>query len=483
MREVKILVVGAGFSGLCSGIKFKQAGIDDFVILEKASDLGGTWRANTYPGAECDIPSALYSYSFEHNAQWEFKWSGQAQILQYQRDTSSKYGLHTHINYDQEVVNARFDASAQRWVIESRDGTQYLAQHFVCAVGQLDKPFTPQLPNAESFDGAAFHSAQWDHSVDFSNKRVAVIGNAASAVQLIPEVAKIAQQVTVYQRTPNWVLAKFDRPYARWEQQASAKFGCLTKAYRWCLWGLGEYVVLPAINGKAWAQWFVTKLCLRNLHKNVKSAELRAKLTPNYPVGAKRVLFSDHYYPALERDNVILNIDGVRELSHKGVVDNAGHTEFADIVVYATGFITNPFLADIHVAGLDGQTIRQAWRDGAQAYLGMSTAGFPNLHLLYGPNTNLGHTSVIIMFEAQADYIIRAISYLDHQGLQSLEVKHEVEELYNIKLQQRLAATAFSSIEQSWYKVGAKITTNWPGGTREYRKRLKEIDWQAYTLK
>ncbi len=483
MRRVKIIIVGAGFGGLCMGIKLKQAGIDDFLILEKADELGGTWRENTYPGAECDIPSALYSYSFEHNSQWEFKWSGQTQILQYQHDTAAKYGLLEHIKYKHEVNNARFDEAAQHWLITSKDGDQFQAQHFICAIGQVHKPSTPAFPNAERYTGASFHSAQWDHSIDLTDKRVGVIGNAASAVQFIPEIAKRARKVTIYQRTPNWILAKFDRPYAKWEQRVSARFHRITRAYRGCLWVLGEYVVLPAIKGKVWARWLVHRLCLSNLRRSVKDPELRAKLTPDYPVGAKRVLFSDHYFPALARDNVELNTHGVAEFTADGVLDKAGNAEAFDVVIYGTGFKTNPFLADIQVRGNAGKTIREAWSDGAQAYLGLSVSGFPNLHLLYGPNTNLGHTSIIIMLEAQADYVVQAIEHLDKSGLQSLGVKPEVEAQFNQELQARLANMAFSLIEQSWYKDGDKVTNNWAGGTREYCARLKQIDWGSYYLR
>jgi len=482
MKKIKIVIVGAGFGGLCMGIKLKQAGIDDFLILEKANDLGGTWRENTYPGAECDIPSALYSYSFEHNSQWEFKWSGQAQILQYQRDTAAKYGLLDHIVYQQEVQSAEFNESSKEWLLKTRDGSQFQAQHFVCAIGQLNKPSTPKFENVEAFKGTTFHSASWDHSVDLAGKRVAVIGNAASAVQFIPEVAKVAKQLTVYQRSPNWVLFKFDRAYTKWEQKISAKFNWVTKAYRWCLWALGEHFVLRAIDGKPISRWIMRKLCLFNLHKHVKDPQLRLKLTPDYPVGAKRILFSDFYFPALERDNVSLKTDPIAEFTEHGLRDQTGQNEDFDVIIYGTGFQTNPFLADIDVIGLEGKTIREAWSDGAQAYLGVSTSGFPNLHLLYGPNTNLGHTSIIIMLEAQVDYVIQAIEYLDANGLTAVDVKADVEVQYNQELQSRLSKMAFSLIEQSWYKDGNKITNNWAGGTKEYCRRLRQVDWNAYSL-
>lgn len=465
------------------GIKLRQAGLDDFVILEKADDLGGTWRENTYPGAECDVPSALYSYSFEHNAQWQFKWSGQAQILKYQQDTAAKYELDKHLKYQHEVNTLEFDETTQRWLVGTSNGEQFDAQHVVCAIGQLHKPSTPQFANADRFKGDVFHSANWNHSVKLEGKKVAVIGNAASAVQFIPEVAKVAKHLTIYQRSPNWILAKVDRPYAKWEQRLSAKVPIVARLYRRIIWVLGEYGVLPAIKGNRFSRWAVKKACLANLNKHVNDPLLRQQLTPDYPVGAKRVLFSDHYFPALAKDNVDINMNGIAEFTETGLVDKQGQALDVDAIIYGTGFQTNPFLADIDVVGVGQRRIREAWSDGAQAYLGVSTSGFPNLHMLYGPNTNLGHTSIIIMLEAQVNYIIQAMNYLDESGKQSCDVKRDVEQKYNQELQMRLSKMAFSKIEQSWYKDGNKVTNNWAGGTREYVKRLKKINMAAYTVK
>lgn len=482
MQTVKTVIIGSGFGGLCMGIKLKQAGQDDFVILEKASGLGGTWRENTYPGAECDIPSALYSYSFELNSEWQFKWSGQAQILKYQCDTAAKYGLENHLKYHHEVSSLAFDEANQRWLVNTTNGKPFQAQHIVCAIGQLHKPSTPAFTNADSFKGDVFHSAKWDHSVNLKGKKVSVIGNAASAVQFIPEIAKQVEELTIYQRSPNWVLAKVDRPYAKWEQRVSAKFPFIGKLYRRFIWLLGEYGVLPAIKGNRFSRWAVRKACLANLNKHVNDQELRRKLTPNYPVGAKRVLFSDHYFPALARENVNLNMNGVAEFTQTGVLDTQGKAVDADVIIYATGFQTNPFLADIDVTGVAQRNIREAWRDGAHAYLGVSTNGFPNLHLLYGPNTNLGHTSIIIMLEAQVNYIMQVMNHLDQSGKQTCDIKQEVEAQYNQELQTRLSGMAFSKVEHSWYKDGNKVTNNWAGGTREYVKRLKKINLAAYTI-
>ena len=479
-NKLKVIIVGSGFGGLCMGIKLKQAGIDDFVILEKADDLGGTWRENTYPGAECDIPSALYSYSFEHKDDWQFKWSGQAQILKYQHDTAVKHGLGPHFRFKQAVVSADFDQATKQWNIVTDTGEHYCAQHFVTALGQLHHPSTPAINGADDYLGETFHSAQWNHSVNLKGKRVGVIGNAASAVQFIPEVAKVAEHLTIFQRSANWMQPKLDRPYRKWEQKFSAKVPFLTSSYRWFLWAVGEYGVFSAIRGNRLTKWILKRRGLGDLAKHISDPELRAKLTPTYEIGAKRILFADHYYPALARENVTLETTSVDSFTPQGIrLANGQEIDF-DVVIYGTGFKTNPFLSSIEVRGLNGKTLREAWSDGAQAYLGVSTNGFPNMHMLYGPNTNLGHTSIIIMLEAQVGFVLESIARQDANKVSALDVKHAVEAEFNSELQTRLATLAFSKVANSWYKDGDKVTNNWVGGTKEYVRRLRDIDWNAY---
>lgn len=480
MEIIKVIIIGAGFGGLCMGIKLKQANINDFLILEKADDLGGTWRENTYPGAECDIPSALYSYSFAHNASWENKWSGQKQIHQYQRDTAAFYKLEPHMVYQQQVTAATFNDTSQRWLVTTKSGKQYDAQHVICAVGQLHHPLIPCFDNTDTFLGPKFHAAQWDHSVDLSGKTVAVIGNAASAVQFIPEIAKEVKELTIFQRSPNWILPKLDRTYSKWEQRLSVKLPLVAKCYRWFLWAIGEYGMFPAINGNRVSRLLIKARCKRNINQSIKDPNLKNSLIPDYPVGAKRVLFSDHYYPALSQENVHLSTLGVKSFSSEGVIDNEQGLTKADVIIYATGFKTNPFLADIDVWGTQLTSLRDAWKEGAYAYLGVSVHGFPNLHLLYGPNTNLGHTSIIIMLEAQSDYALKLIQKIDAESLLSCEVKRDVELEYNREIQHRLKSMAFSEIANSWYKDGDKVTNNWVGGTKEYVRRMESLDVNTY---
>ena len=479
-RVLKAVVIGAGFAGICMAVKLRQAGIEDFVILEKADELGGTWRENIYPGAECDIPSALYSFSFEPNHEWKYKWSGQQQILDYQRHTAGKYRLAEQLRYNHELESAEYQANDKCWHLRCSNGQHFSAQHLITAVGQLHHPSTPVISGAQQFTGASFHSARWDHLVDLSGKRVAVIGNAASAVQFIPKIAEPLEKLVIYQRSANWIVPKVDRPYTKIEQWLSKRFPPIRLSYRFAIWLLGEGMMLPAIRGNWLARKAVEFSSRRLLKQSIADPVLREKLTPKYPAGAKRILFADDFYATLQRDNVRLETSAIDKFSADGIVTEAGIEEQFDVVIYATGFKTNPFLAPIDIKGVSGKPISEAWHSGAHAYLGVSTSGFPNMHMLYGPNTNLGHTSIIIMLEAQAKYIVQCIVGLDAKSLSSLDVKAGVESSYNEALQQRLQSMAFSKVEHSWYMDAGKITNNWAGSSQEYRRKLRKVDWDAY---
>ena len=480
--DTRVVIIGAGFSGMCAAIKLQEAGIDDFRILEKADEVGGTWRENTYPGAECDVPSALYSYSFEHNPEWRHKWSKQAQIFAYQKNIALKYGLYEKIDFGVAVSEASFDEAVHSWLVSTVDGASYRCQHLIAAVGQLHRPMIPDLAGLDQFDGAHFHSAQWDHSVELAGKRVAVIGNAASALQFIPEIAEQAAQLDVYQRSANWVLPKGDRPYHRWEQWVSEKLGWLTKLYRLRLWLRGEWVFFPALKGWPLWSWWARRMFQKNLEELVADPELRGRLTPDYPIGAKRILFSDNYYQALVRDNVQLITGDISSFTESGIVCEGHPPRDYDVAIFATGFSTNPFLAPMKITGMGGKSLSEHWRQGAQAYLGITTHGFPNFFMLYGPNTNLGHTSILIMAEAQSKFIAQCISGLSSRDAKSLTVRQQCEEEYNRELQARLARLSWSQVAASWYMDRGRITNNWAGSTYEYRKRTARVDWDNFDL-
>lgn len=478
----KIIIIGAGFSGMGLAIHLQKAGISDFAILEKAEEVGGTWRENHYPGAECDIASALYSYSFEHNADWQYKWAEQSQIFDYLKGTAKKYKLYEHIQFATEISSAHFNEETKCWELRSVDGQQWCCQFLVAAVGQLHRPFTPEIPGQANFNGPQFHSASWQHDIDLTGKRVAVVGNAASALQFIPPVAQAVAKLTVFQRGANWVIPKLDRPYRAWEQWLSARIPLLANYYRFSVWLRNELLIFPIMKG--WRLHCRIGLWMhrRYINKHIKEPVLRAKLTPDYPMGAKRILVSDDYYAAMARENVELEVGGITRLSEHGVVTADGREIPADVIIYGTGFKTNPFLAPMDIRGVSGQTLRDAWQQGAQAYLGMMTHGFPNLFMLYGPNTNLGHNSIVIMAEAQSRYITDVITELDSRSQEAIDVKDEVEQQYNEEMQQRLSEMAWNAIEASWYKDGDKITNNWPGSTYEYIRRTRQVQWDDYKI-
>ncbi len=474
----QIIIIGAGFSGIGMGIELKNNGIEDFKILEKADTLGGTWRENSYPGAECDIPSALYSYSFAPNPNWHHVWSKRDQIFQYQKDVAEEYKLMEHFQFGTRISKASYESGV--WTVTTSKGT-ITANHLISAIGQLHERFTPDIKGKETFSGHQFHAAKWDHSVDLRDQRVAVIGSAASAVQLIPEVAKQAAHLKVFQRTPNWMMEKPNRAYSRLEKWAARRLPFLSKIYRWFLYVLGDGVLYPALNGNPLAKWFVKLRVNQNLRKHIKDPELRKQLTPSYKIGAKRILFSHTFYQALNRDNVSLETNAIQEINSNGILTTNSSQFDCDTIVYATGFITNPFFKSIEIEGPNG-TLRDAWQNGAQAYLGTHVHGFPNFHMMYGPNTNLGHNSIIIMIEAQAKFIAKTIREVHRRSKNSIEVPQALEDRYNHEIQQRLKRMVFSEISDSWYMDRGKITNNWAGNTIEYRRRLANQPLEEYVF-
>lgn len=473
----QIVIIGTGFGGLCMAHKLKEAGYDDLLILEKAPEVGGTWRENTYPGAECDIPSVLYSYSFAPNPSWDFKWAKQKQIFSYLKDFASDNGLRRHIQFHTRVLSAHYDQSIKQWKVETDKGSLN-CKFLISAIGQLHIPSTPKFKGFELYKGTSFHSAEWGHSISLSGKRVAVVGCAASAIQLIPEVAKKAEVLTVYQRTPNWVIDKGDRPYSRFEKWVAARFPAIQKLYRFGIWCLGEYFIYPVIKGAPIRSALARAKNRHDMRKYINDPKLQKTLTPNYPVGAKRVLFSDKFYKTLARDNVELVTDAIQEFYTKGIRSQSKAREH-DVVVFATGFHTNPFLKEIDVVGSNGETIKDHWKDGAHAYMGIITHGFPNLLLMYGPNTNTGHTSVVAKLEQQAAYIVQLIERAKDGDI---SVNKDAEHQFDQEMQRRLVDLAWSKIDASWYKDGDKVTNNWPGSSVEYRKRMKTPIWEHFTV-
>lgn len=474
-ERFETVIIGTGFAGLGLAAKMRESGQDDFLLLEKSDDIGGTWRDNHYPGAECDVASALYSYSFAPNPTWDFKWAKQKQILQYVNKFADSFGLRPHIRCGSQVVRAEYQNG--EWRVTLKGGDQLQARYLVSAVGQLHHPRIPNFDGLNDYSGPVFHTANWDHSVELEGRSIACVGNAASAIQLIPEVAKVAKKLTVYHRSPNWIIDKGDRPYSRLEKWIGKTFPSFAKLYRASIWCQGEYGLWPAIQGKklqgAMLRWQHEKKLKKSFPDD---PEMRAKLTPDYPIGARRILLSDTYIEALARDNVEIVFDPIETFNRSGIV--AGGVERAhDAVTFATGFFSNPFLKEIDVIGESGLTLKDRWSDGAEAYLGVMTSGFPNLFILYGPNTNTGHTSIIYKLEQQFEMVRQLMSQADGQ---IVTVKPDAEAHYNDEIQRRLRETAWDKIDASWYKDGEKVTNNWPGSSREFKRRLTHPNFDHF---
>lgn len=481
----RIAIIGTGFSGLCMGIHLKKIGLDSFVIFEKAKGVGGTWRENTYPGAECDIPSPLYSFSFERNPRWTHKWSEQPEILRYLEHCADKYGLRPHIRFGEEIADLKFEEERSEWRIETRSGS---VEHFdavVSGVGQLHKPVTPKFEGAESFAGPSFHSARWDHSVPLEGKRVAVIGNAASAVQFIPQIAPKVSRLTVFQRTPNWIVPKNDREFFAFEKWLGTKIPALTLLYRFYIWLQGDGILYPLMThqGMGWYRRLMQKRTLDYINAKIRDPELRRKLVPDYPMGAKRILFSDDFYAALDRENVEVVTNSIARIEPAGVATSDGRVHDAEVLIYATGFDSTTFLTPMRVTGRGGQVLNDLWeRDGAEAYLGITHAGFPNFFMMYGPNTNLGHNSIVIMIESQTRYILSCLRALEARQAKWLDVKADAQKNYNAWIQSRMSNKIWSAVDKSWYKRDGKVTNNWVGRTTEYIRRTRKLNEADYSF-
>ncbi|MGH3519616.1 MAG: flavin-containing monooxygenase, partial [Haloechinothrix sp.] len=406
-HQPHVVIIGTGFGGLGMAIELKRAGIDTFTILEKASEVGGVWRENTYPGAACDIPSPYYSFSYEPNPAWPARFSRQPDIQAYMRRVVDKYDLRQHIRFDTEVTAATFDEQSGQWHLDTAAGERITSDVFVPATGQLSRPAMPNIPGVESFRGEAFHSATWDHSVELTGKRVAVIGTGASAVQFVPEIQPKVERLTVFQRSAPWILPRPEVEYRPWHHTMFQRLPITQLLERFGFWLLCEVLALGLVDVKP-IRLAVAAISRRHLRKQVPDPVLRVKVTPDYAPGCKRGLFSDDYLPALGRPNVEVETTGISEILAHGIRTEDGVVREADVIVYGTGFKATEFLAPMAIHGLDGQKLADVWNEGPHAYLGMTVPGFPNLFIMYGPNTNLGVGSIIYMLESQARYIRQA---------------------------------------------------------------------------
>ncbi|HZP43140.1 MAG TPA: NAD(P)/FAD-dependent oxidoreductase [Candidatus Binatia bacterium] len=474
-------IIGAGFSGLCLGIRLKQAGIDPFTIYEKADRLGGTWRDNTYPGAACDVPSFAYCFSFAQKTDWTRKWSPQAEILAYMDDCARRFGVLPHVRFGAEVASARFDATTGTWRLRTAAGEEAVFDVLVSAVGQLSRPWIPPLPGLDDFRGEKFHSARWNHAYALDGRTVAVVGNAASAIQLVPQIAPRVRRLYVLQRSANWVVPRGDRAYTEREKRRFARHPWLARLYRWWLWFNLESRFYPVIRRHRVMSALVERYARRYLAEQVADPAMRAALVPDYPVGGKRLLISDDYYQALGRQNVELVTSPIARFTADAVVTADGRRRAIDCAILATGFRSTEFLAPIRIEGRDGRVLEDEWQAGARGYLGLTVAGFPNFFMMYGPNTNLGHNSIIFMIECQAQYVMDCLRQMRARELAWIDVRRDAMEAYNARIQRALAGSVWAATGKSWYKTAdGTITNNWPGTTVGYWWATRRADLRVY---
>lgn len=479
----RIAIIGSGFSGLCLGIQLKRRGIDTFTIFEKSNQVGGTWRDNTYPGACCDVPAFAYCFSFEQKTDWSRKWAPQSEILEYMEHCARKNQLLPHIRFNTEISDARWDDGQSVWRLHTTDGQEIVADVLVSGVGQLNRPYTPKIQGIEEFGGIAFHSARWRHDVDLTGKRVGVIGNAASAIQFIPQIAPQASKVYVFQRSANWMIPRGDRFYSESEKQRYARHPWLAKLYRWSIWAQHE-MNWPMFRRIKFVSDRTARLAEQNMRSIVKDPKLQQTQLPDYPIGGKRILISDDYYQTLNRDNVEVVTDAIDRVSADAIVTRDGRRLPVDVIVFATGFESTDFLAPMAIEGRGGRTLKDEWKDGACAYLGISVPDFPNLFLMYGPNTNLGHNSIIFMIECQTNYILDCLAQMDARGAASISLRRDVLAAFDSNLQKELQGTAWAATGKSWYKTAdGRITNNWFGTTTRYWWKTRNADLSLYDQK
>jgi cation diffusion facilitator CzcD-associated flavoprotein CzcO len=470
----RIAIIGAGFGGLAVALELQRAGVSDFVILEKQTDVGGVWCANTYPGAACDVPSEIYSYSYALKRDWSRRFGTQPEIQGYLADVVSEHGLGAHLRFGCEVTSATWLHERAAWRLELADGDSLTVEILVCATGQLSRPRIPDLPGREAFRGPQFHSAQWDHSVRLEGKSVAVVGGGASAVQIVPAIADLARDVTLVQRSPMWIVPKYDWTQS-WLEHLAMRLPGFARARHNFMWWKFE-MNAPLIWRAADPIRRVVEARLRRLIRRKVGSELAAKITPDYPFGCNRVLLSSAWYPTLARDDVSVVAAGVDAVTADGLIASDGSVISADVIVWCTGFTPTEYLAPMTITGRDGVELGERWAEGPEAYLGLVTPGFPNLFMSYGPNTGSLTNTIIFMLERQAGYIRQAIEWVASDG-GWIDVRQEENERFNRELQARMKRTVFTAGCPGWYTTDAgKVTTVWPGSHVSYARATERFD-------
>ncbi|MDC0772934.1 flavin-containing monooxygenase [Streptomyces sp. HD] len=482
-EHVRVAVVGSGFGGLGAAVRLRREGVTDFVVLERADSVGGTWRDNSYPGCACDVPSHLYSFSFAPNPDWPRTFSGQEHIRAYLEHVTDVFRLRPHIRFDSEVKRMTWNGERLCWDIETSGGN-LSADFVVSATGPLSDPKIPDIPGLDSFPGKVFHSARWDHDYDLRGKRVAMVGTGASAIQIVPAVQPEVERLTLFQRTPPWVMPRIDRAISDAERSVHRALPFTTRLRRGLLWGMRELQV-QAFTKHPGELGFIEQLAKRNMGRSIKDPALRAKLTPDYRIGCKRILLSSEYYPAIAKPNVDVVASGLSEIRGSTVVAADGTEAEVDAIVFGTGFhVTDMPIAD-RVVGAEGRTLAEAWKGGMEALRGASAAGFPNWMTIIGPNTGLGNSSMILMIESQLNYMADFVRQLNVLGGRvALDARPSAVHAWNRRVQERMKRTVWNTGGcTSWYLDAAgRNTTIWPGTTTEFRRATRRVDLAEYAV-
>ena len=479
-----VLVIGSGFSGLAMAHRLRRDGVDDFLILERGDSVGGTWRDNHYPGCSCDVQSHLYSFSFALNPEWSRMFARREEIRDYLERCATDIGARPHLRFGANVTGATLNEETGLWEVEVNGAETLRARVVVSCMGGLSNPAYADVPGLEDFQGPSFHSAEWDHDADLAGKRIAVIGTGASAIQFVPQIAPGAERVHVFQRTAPWVIPKRDRRIGRLESTIYRRFPSVQRAYRRLIyWALESRVLAFTLEPRVMKA--ASRLARLHIRRQISDRELRRKVTPDYVMGCKRILISNDYYPALDRDDVEVVTEGIARVTETGVVTDGGREIEVDAIIHGTGFHVQDMLTGIRVVGRDGADLQRAWeKRGMQAHRGTAVAGFPNLFFLLGPNTGLGHNSIVHMIESQAHYVTEILRGMRRRGAWAAEPTPEAQERFNRELQGMLDGAVWSAGGcRSWYlDAHGRNTTLWPDFTFRFRRQTAEFDEREYVL-
>lgn len=471
--DVDVAVVGAGFGGLGAAVRLQKAGFTDFLVFDEGDDVGGTWRDNTYPGCACDVPSHLYSFSFAPNPDWSDTFSGQQEIWDYLRACADRFGLRPKLRLRHRITAAAWDPAAQRWRISTSEG-DYTARVLISATGPLSDPSTPDIPGIGDFGGTVFHSARWRHDVDLTGRRIAVIGTGASAIQFVPEIQPRAGRLTVFQRTPAWIMPRMTRKITRFERAVYRRVPGAQRLARlglyWVREGMGVGFLHPGVNRLA------SRLSLRTLRRQVRDPQLRDKLTPRYAMGCKRVLISNDYWPALTEPNVAVVTEPIARIVEDGLVTTDGTHHPADTIILGTGFHVTDSPIMRHIRDGSGRALSEVWTPSMYAHRGTTVPGFPNLFFLLGPNTGLGHTSVVLMIESQLNHVVKALRHMRRTGVTAIEPTPLAQERWSATVDRKMRGTVWETGCSSWYlDATGRNTTIWPGFATTFRLRTRRF--------